>query len=208
MEQIISVLENDWVVPIFSGLIATLLWWFLTSVVFAARIKFSNLQIYIGEDGLIDYYINVGNKSHFKKIYNVECYCIITNDETKLVYLKDSRLFKFTALGPQPSVFRIRKKMKNEFEGNVDQIVQQIPYMSFLLINSLIYSEESLNGEGIDFSRPINDQQLKDGNLSKQNLITKLRENVDHTLFMVIQTTVHLAHSVPFQEKSNSTYKS
>lgn len=190
MELLLSalchIINSTWGIAIISGIIATFLWWLITYVFFAANIKISDLQVYIGENNLHDYYLIIHNHSIFRTIYDIECYCIFKDNNKELVYIKESKLYKFTALGPRPSGLKVlwNTYLNNQyrFHKTKRKITNDIPHESFILLNSQILKAKK--GVEVAFNKPLNTNK----SLTQENFEYLFRYDIIHTLFVVVKT--------------------
>lgn len=186
--KICCVLNSTWGMAIISGIIATLLWWFISHVLLSARIKISNLQVYIGKNKVRDYYIRIKNCSFYRTVYDIECYCIFKDNNIGTVYIKESRMYKFTALGPRREwLDKLNpQRINRNFEGEKEQIISRLPSSSFILLNSQIL--KTSNGIDVDFSKPLNGQCVEGRELCDKDFEYLLSENFTHSLFVVVKT--------------------
>ena len=191
MEHLLStlchIINSTWGVAIISGIIATFLWWLITNVFFAANIKISDLQVYIGEKKLHDYYLIIQNRCIFRTIYDIECYCIFKDNNKELVYIKESKLYKFTALGPRPSWLKEMwnlpfGKRSTKFHETESEITNEIPHESYILLNSQILKAKE--GLTVAFNQPLNTNK----SLTQEDFEYQFRYDIIHTLFVVIKT--------------------
>lgn len=191
MELLLSalchIINSTWGIAIISGIIATFLWWLITYVFFAANIKISDLQVYIGKNNLHDYYLIIHNHSIFRTIYDIECYCIFKDNNKELVYIKESKLYKFTALGPRPSwlkeVWNLDfGKNSTMFHETEREVTNEIPHESFILLNSQILKAKE--GVEVAFNQPLNTNK----SLTQENFEYLFRYDIIHTLFVVVKT--------------------
>lgn len=187
LSTLCQIINSTWGIAIISGIIATFLWWLITNVFFAANIKISDLQVYIGEKNLHDYYLIIQNHSIFRTIYDIECYCIFKDNNKELVYIKESKLYKFTALGPRPSWLRDVCNLdfgKNStmFQETEREVTNAIPHESYILLNSQILKAKK--GVEVAFNQPLNTNQ----SLTHEDFEYQFRYDVIHTLFVVIKT--------------------
>lgn len=180
--------QSEWAIGILSGIVATLIWWFITHILFAAKIEISNLQVYRGGKGqAFDYYLRIQNRSRFRPIYDIECYCIFKDNNKEMVYVKDSRSYKFTALGQHPTIFKTLLKKyqieREKFKNEDSNTVQDLPNDACILLNSIIYKQPR-DGLNVSFSQPLYTQYVKSTDLE-----CIFRYDFPHTLFIVIKTT-------------------
>lgn len=185
-EYIQTLLNGSWGIGVCSGIVATFIWWFITHVIFAAKIEISNLQVYCsGTHRVNDYYLRIQNRSRLNPIYDIECYCVFKDNNKELVYVKDSRTYKFTVLGTHPTIIKtLVKKYKKERERfrNADIDIQQdLPHEACILLNSAIYKVK--DGANVTFSQPLFQQEIK-----TEDLDYIIRHDIPHTLFILIET--------------------
>lgn len=181
-----TIINSSWCIGIISGIVATFIWWFITHVLFAAKIEISNLQVYRSEkDGVYDYYIRIQNLSRLRDIYDIECYCVFKDNNKEMVYVRDSKSYKFTVLGAHPTILKtLIKKYKKERERfrNIDSnISQDLPNEACILLNSAIYKAK--DGVSVTFSQPLFKQKIK-----TKDLDHIFRYDIPHTLFILIKT--------------------